>query len=233
MSTATRSRAARVAEEIQAEILSGNLATGDRLGLRTELIERFGVSPSVMNEALHILRERGVLTVRPGVNGGVFVADQPAQVRLGAIDVWFAPTVTGPEKLFEARTYLDDLFAGVALGRATPEDMRAMEWALHEMNTHRDDPRGHLESIMRLHLAIAKASRVEVLIGLYESILALLRTGMTRASFVGKHEEMVTHSLQVHADLVGAIRDGDQVLLAKVLELHRRDTDRACAPPPE
>lgn len=221
-----QSRAAGVAEQIQTEILAERLPTGSRFGLRTELIQRFDVSPSVMNEALQLLKERGLVTVRPGVNGGVFVAEQPAQLRLGAIDVWFAPTVLDPAKLFEARTYLDDLFSGVALDRATPEDLRGMEWALHEMHAARENPREYLEATMRFHLAVAKASRIDVLIGMYESLVALLRNGITRAAFVGEHQEMVEHALTMHSNLAEAIRGGDHVQLGKILELHRQDTQR-------
>ena len=62
---------------------------GAHLGRRTEFIERFGISPTVMNETLRILRGRGLVSVRPGAGGGVFVASLPPQVRLGAMDLWF------------------------------------------------------------------------------------------------------------------------------------------------
>jgi len=221
-----RSRASWLAETVQDEVLACALPTGSRLGLRTELIDRFGVSPSVMNEALHILRERGLVEVRPGVNGGVFVAAQPAQVRLGALDVWFSRTIADPVELFEARVRLDELFAGVALERATPEDVRAMEWALHEMAAARDEPRAYLEATMRLHHAIARAARIAVLVGMYESILALLRGAITRAAYTSGHREMVGHALEAHGNLVTAIRDQDREALDKALAVHRRDVER-------
>jgi DNA-binding FadR family transcriptional regulator len=220
------SRAQQIAVEIEADILARRLAAGTRLGLRTELIDRFEVSPPVMNEALRILRERDLVTVRPGPNGGVIVASPPPQLRLGGIDVWHQGLTVEPEQLFEARSQLDTLLTTVAAQRATPEDIRAMQWALDDMRAAGDDARAFLNANMRLHVAIARASRIELLAGFYESIVTLLSTTMTKATFVQDKDELREHNLQVHADLILAIRDQDTIALQKLLRLHHQDTVR-------
>lgn len=229
----TPSRAEHVAEAVQDEILSSGAREGTRLGLRTELIDRYGVSPSAMNEALRLLRDRGLVTVRPGPTGGVFVAGAPAQVRLGAIDVWFSATVRDPRDLFAARTFFDDAFAALAVDRAGPEDVRAMAWAVEDMRAHRADARGYLEASMRFHRAVAGASGVMVAVGLYDTVVALLRSGMLRAAFVEPGPEdgsgtgdRVEHSLEVHEGMLAAIREGDRVAMAKLVALHGGDLRR-------
>jgi DNA-binding FadR family transcriptional regulator len=221
-----RSRAEAVAEAVQDDIAARGAVTGDRLGLRTELIERYAVSPSVMNEALGLLRDRGIVTVRPGPSGGVFVAEQPAQVRLGAIDLWFSPAVPNPRELFDSRTFLDDAFAAVAVDRAGPNDVRAMESALHQMQTHTDDAAAYMQATVAFHAAIAHATGLTVAIGLYETVVALLRGGVVRASFVEPRAEMVGHALQIHEDMAAAIRDRDHQAMTKLLALHGADLDR-------
>lgn len=221
-----RSRAQQVAADLEARVLAERYPTGTRLGLRTELIAHYSVSPAVMNEALRILRERDLVEVRPGPNGGVFVANPPPQVRLGGIDVWHQGLMVDPDQLFEARRHLDALFAPIALHRATPEDVRAMEWAVEDMRSARDDARALLDATMRLHLAIARASRIEVLIGMYQTIVATLNATMTKASFVPHAQELRQHSLALHADLVSAIRNRDTLALEKLLTLHSQDMVR-------
>ena len=221
-----RSRAQRVAADLEARILDERHAAGTRLGLRTDLITTYGVSPAVMNEALRILRERGLVEVRPGPNGGVFVDSPPPQVRLGGIDVWHQGLVGDPEQLFEARRHLDTLFAPVALQRAAPDDVRAMEWALDGMRGAQNDAHALLDATMRLHLAIARASRIDVLIGMYQTIVTLLSSTMTKAAFVPHQEELRRHNLDVHAGIVNAIRDRDPVALEKLLSLHAQDMVR-------
>jgi DNA-binding FadR family transcriptional regulator len=220
------SRAQQIAAEIEAEILASRQPTGTNIGRRTDLIRRFGVSPAVMNEALRILRERSLVTVRPGPNGGVIVDSPPPQVRLGGIDVWHQGLSIDPEQLFDARTHLDDLLTTVAVQRATPADIRAMEWALDDMRAAADDARAFLQANMRFHVAVARASKIDLLAALYESITAVLSATMSKASFVDPTHQLRSHNLQVHADLIAAIRDQDVTRLQKLLTLHRQDTIR-------
>lgn len=220
------SRAQQIAAEIEAEILANRMPTGTRLGLRTDLIGRFEASPPVMNEALRILRERDLVTVRPGPNGGVVVASPPPQLRLGGIDVWHQGLTAEPEKLFEARSQLDRLLTMTAAQRATPEDIRAMQWALDDMRAAGHDAKAFLRANMRLHLAVARASRVDLLADFYESIITLLSATMTKAAFVDDTDELLEHNLQVHANLIIAIRDQDTIALQKLLSLHHLDTIR-------
>lgn len=220
------SRAQQVAAEIEAEILARQLPSGTKLGLRTDLIARFGVSPAVMNEALRILRDRSLVAVRPGPNGGVIVDSPPPQIRTGGIDIWHQGLTVDPEQLFDARTHLDSLLTTVAVQRATPEDIRAMEWALDDMRAALEDAPAFLAANMRFHLAVARASKIELLAGLYESIVAVLTATMTKASFVDPGHELRRHNVQVHADLIAAIRDQDTTRIGKLLALHRQDTIR-------
>ena len=67
----------RVADELRALIVSGELADGASLG-RADLVERFGVSRPSLREALRILEAEGLITVERGVRGGV-VAHEPDQ----------------------------------------------------------------------------------------------------------------------------------------------------------
>lgn len=224
------SRAQRVAAGIENEVLTSRLPTGSRLGVRADLLSRYEVSAPVLNEALRILRERDLVTVRPGVNGGVFVANQPPHVRLGALDLWFSGLSIDPVQLFEARMHLEDTFAQMALHRATPEDIRTMEWALDEMRAAGPDPRSYLDTNMRFHLAIARASRIEVLVGLYESLVTILSGALTRAEYLDNHDEILRHNLDVHANMVTAIRNGDETTLQKIMKLHRHDMVRITDP---
>lgn len=220
------SRGQQVAAKLEAQILDERLPSGTRLGLRTELISRFEVSAPVINEALRILRERDLVEVRPGPNGGVFVANPPPHVRLGGIDVWHQGLSVDPEKLFEARRQLDRLFATVAAQRATSRDIRAMEDALQGMRAAENDAMAWLTAAMALHTAIARASGIDVLIGMYDTIVTTLSATMTKASFAAGLEDKRHHGFELHAGLVAAIRDGDAVTVEKLTAEHEQDMTR-------
>ncbi len=221
----------RIAAELEREILERRLEPGARLALRTDLIDRFGVSANAMNEALRILRERDVISVKPGAQGGVFVTQLPPQVRLGVIDLWFRGLLVDAVELFEARSLLEDSFAAVAAERATPEDARDLDWALEELRGAQDDPRRYLEANLRFHGAVARAARVPVLAAMYESIVTLLRGTLVRAEFAGPNaRQVIDQNVEVHARLTKAIKARDHDALAKALLEHRADLLRISEP---
>lgn len=217
----------RLADLIEHEIAQQHLSAGDRFGLRTALIERYGVSPGTMNEALRILRERRVVTVRPGVRGGVFVAQVPPQIRLGVIDLWFRDHQMDPGELFEARSRLEDTLAVVAAERATPEDARAIAWALEGLRDARSDPLSYVEANIRFHAAIVRAARAPVLAQMYDVVVTTFRALLVRAEYVGPDAmAVVDRNVEVHAAMMRAIVEGDQRELSHALADHRIDLVR-------
>ena len=219
------SRAEVVAGHLEDEVLEARLPVGAHLGRRAELMERFEISPTIMNEALRILRDRGLVMVRPGTGGGVFVSSLPPQVRLGAMDLWFQIGNVHPLDLFEARIYLEDTLTSLAFHRADQRDTDAMQAALDNMQVAHD-ARSYLEALLRLHRALVSAARVTVLDGMHQSIVGLLQAGLTKAVFIDGYETMLEHSLNVHRDLVEAIRRHDTHLFEKTLALHHEDLIR-------
>lgn len=216
------SLAQEVAAALEGQILDERLRTGTRLGRRTDLIDRFGVGSSVINQALELLRERDLVEVKPGPNGGVIVTNPPLQMRLGGIDVWYKGLNVEPEQLFEARLYLDRLFAPVALQRAGAEHVRDMEWAMEDLRAcPSDDARAILGSTMRVHLAIARSAQIEVLFGLYQTITATLTATMIDARFTADAAaEGHRKQVELHAAIIAAIRAGDAARLSELLVAH-------------
>lgn len=217
------SRAEELADEIEMEILRAGMPAGTRLGLRTELIDRHQVSPGVMNEALRLLRARELVTVKQGQAGGVFVADQPPGVRLGALDLWFQGLTVPPLQVFESRTLLEDMFNNLALERATEVDIPAMERALQSMRDRAEEPRGFFEANVEFHRAIARSTGVEVLVGLYDAMVTVLTGCLVRAAWTDGHEATVEHNLDVHAQILDAIKARDRKRLETATHLHHVD----------
>ncbi|WP_218601397.1 FadR/GntR family transcriptional regulator [Pseudonocardia abyssalis] len=219
----TSSRAEDIADRIEMEILRSGHPAGTRLGLRTELISRFEVSPGVMNEALRLLRERELITVKPGPSGGVFTADQPPGVRLGALDLWFQGLTIPPLEIFESRMLLEEMFNNLALQHSTPHDHVAMERGLQRMTTSAGDPRGFFEANVEFHRAIAASTRVTVLTSIYDSLVTVLTGALVRAVWTDGHEETIDHNLRVHGQILEAIRAKDRKRLETATRLHRVD----------
>src|SRR2546421_12432307 len=86
------SRAEALAREIEEEISTGVLNTGDRLGTKDDLRQRFNVAVATVNEAVKLLDIRGPVEARPGPGGGVVFARAASPIRPGAQFTGFEAT---------------------------------------------------------------------------------------------------------------------------------------------
>lgn len=223
------SRAEHVASAIEDEILQARIPVGERLGRRTELIERFAVSPSIMNEALRLLRNQGMVTVRPGVGGGIFVARMPPQIRLGVVDLWFHDSGIHPMELFEARVHLEGALTEVAFARATAEDVSLMRAEVDRI-ANAPDAKAFINGVMALHRAIVSAAHITVLDAMHQSIVAVLQANISRAAYIDDYQEVHQKSVTVHRDLVEAIATRDRHAFARVMPIHNDALVRADDP---
>jgi DNA-binding FadR family transcriptional regulator len=223
------SRAERVAADLEHEILSARLPVGAHLGRRSELMDRFGISPTVMNETLRILRDRDLVSVRPGPGGGITVASAPPQVRVGALDLWFQSSTPHPLDLFEARLYLEFGLTKAAFERATPDDVAAMRSAMITLRASTDAQK-FFEAVLAFHGVVAAAAHIPVLEGMHQLVVTSIKAVLTRVVFVGDHEELLSRSLDVHDDIVAAIALHDQPSFIDAINRHDQDLIRADDP---
>jgi phosphonate utilization transcriptional regulator len=107
---------ALVQVEIEQLILRGDLAIGQRIN-ESELAARFGTSRGPIREALRALEESHL--VRSEKNRGVFVREI---------------SVAEADEIYDMREALDQLIGQRVAERATPEQLRALEAVLAEMD---------------------------------------------------------------------------------------------------
>lgn len=226
---ARSSRAERVAADLEHEILSERLPVGAHLGRRSEIMDRFGISPTVMNETLRILRDRDLVSVRPGPGGGITVASAPPQVRTGALDLWFQPSTPHPLDLFEARLYLEFGLTKAAFERATAEDISAMRTAMGSMRASTEAAE-FFDAVLTFHSVVAAAAHIPVLEGMHQLIVTSIKAVLSRVMFVEDHERLVAASLEVHDDIVAAIAVHDPASFVDAINRHDRDLIRADDP---
>jgi DNA-binding FadR family transcriptional regulator len=223
------SRAEVVAADIEHEILSARLPVGSHLGRRSELMDRFGISPTVMNETLRILRDRDLVAVRPGPGGGITVASAPPQVRTGALDLWFQPSNPHPLDLFEARLYPEFGLTKAAFERASAGDISAMRTAMVTMRAA-EDARAFFDAVLAFHGVVAAAAHIPVLEGMHQLVVTSIKAVLTKVAFVESHEHRLAASLDIHDDIVAAIAVHDQGAFIEALNRHDSDVIRSDDP---
>jgi GntR family transcriptional repressor for pyruvate dehydrogenase complex len=168
----------RLAARLGAQIESGALSPGDRLPTERELSLTHGVSRTVVREAVHQLKSRGLLLSRQG--SGVFVAPAPL-VRALSFDSQVLDSMDAVVQVREVRRALDGEIAALAAQRATRSQVAALKRALREVEQASGDG---VEEDLAFHRVLAEATGNPQFIRLLEFLEQYLTEAMrvTRAN---------------------------------------------------
>lgn len=149
-----RNRTDEVVERIASEIESGRLAPGDRLPTEQEMMAAFGVSRTVVREAVSALRAEGLVTTRQGA--GAFVGDR--SLRPFRISPDGLQSIEDVLKVMELRLAVEVEAAVLAAERAKPEEIAAIEAALDRIDAAIRRGEGAVDEDFAFHRAIAAAT---------------------------------------------------------------------------
>jgi GntR family transcriptional repressor for pyruvate dehydrogenase complex len=116
MPPAARARAFHaIVERIHEDIFAGQRRPGDRLPSEHSLGEQFGVSRAGVREALRVLELEGLVDVRHGYGGGLFVAEPSHTPILGALSVSLRLGQVDVAELYQARQLVEPSIARSAV----------------------------------------------------------------------------------------------------------------------
>lgn len=158
MSDTAKIRPSRVTEIVTAlrtRIDSGQLRPGDKLPTEPQLSAEFGVSRTVIREAVAALRGDGLLQSRQG--SGVFVL-APSLTKRGMLTEVDRGKLSSVLSLLELRIAIETEAAALAAQRCSPDQEEAMMAALANLRTEMQAGRNAVEADFAFHKSIAAAS---------------------------------------------------------------------------
>lgn len=184
-----------VNETLRDAIVNGVLQPGERL-MEIQLAEELGVSRTPVREAIRKLELEGFVVMVP--RRGTYVAD------LSLKDI---------NEVFEIRTALDVLAAGLAAERITDEELEEMERLLVYIGEYIDSENMDkiVEADSQFHDLLYKASRNDRLVGIINN----LREQFTRFRSISiAYPGRLKNTWEEHRRLLEAIaqRNADQAM---------------------
>lgn len=155
-----RSRTARVTRSIGLSIVSGRYPQNSILPGVPELMQRFGVSRTVLREAMKTLAGKGLIEAKARI--GTRVRDR-AYWNLFDPDVLLWHAASGFEPLFlmqltEMRMALEPEAAAIAAERRLDADVVEMRKWADRMGAPGITAQGFVDADLNFHLAVAKAT---------------------------------------------------------------------------
>lgn len=204
----TSSRAATLADEVEAAVVSGQIASGDRLGTKDDLRRRYDVAYGTLNEALRILQQRGYVTSRTGPGGGLFAAVPTSSDRLRHLLSVFPETGTLRD-CAEVRHALEEAVTVDATRSRTRADVAELRRILKRMEaTASTDGSEYLHENWRLHRRIAECCKNRILANLYITLLDANEPGPGFAIPDRHRVANAEENLVAHTELIDAIASG-------------------------
>ena len=162
-----KSQPQRVVDGVSARIHGGDLKPGDRVPPEPSLMREFGVSRTVVREAMSRLQASGLVETRQGV--GTFVLASPVGGPLLSIGVGDVQ-VRQKLAMLELRISLESEAASLAATRRTDEHLTGMRRALDTFDAQRQRGASTTEADFQFHVQIAAATGNEYFAEVLQSL---------------------------------------------------------------
>ena len=198
----------KISRDLGVAIVTGRYETGSVLPGEIEIADQFGVSRSVVREALRMLSARGLIESRPKV--GTRVKERRSWNLLDPILLEWMFESPPPKKfvhnLFELRMIVEPAAAELAAQKKTARHLATMGHAVEQMARHTlHTSEGQLAD-QEFHAAILDATDNELMINLSGSIGAAVRW---TTFFKFRNSKKPRDPIDEHRALFEAIADGD------------------------
>jgi len=204
-----------IVDQIQGQILTGELKPGDRLPNERDLAVRFGVSRASVREALAALQHQGLIESRVG--GGTYARRDMLGATITPVARTLAVEIDRAEEPLEVRKMLEPQIAWVAAERATAEDVAEIERCLESQQARVAAGVSTLDEDEAFHLAIARAAKNRVLEQLVVMINELIKP--SRMTPVRTTEDYI-RTLLGHKAILEAIRRKDPQAAFDAMQTH-------------
>jgi GntR family transcriptional repressor for pyruvate dehydrogenase complex len=210
-----------VADRLEDFVLQRGFRPGDRLPSERDLGELFGVSRTVLREAVKLLNQKGL--VRSSVGRGLYVAEPGAGALSSSIDTLLQLKLGRFDHILEVRAALEDLSSRAAAQRRTPDDLVAMHAALEEMDRLLDQPVLFIRSDLIFHLALARATHNPLLLGMVEPTMTLMQHVRERMVNL---PDAATGAQKNHRRIYAAVEAADPVEAGAAMAEHLQHVER-------
>jgi GntR family transcriptional repressor for pyruvate dehydrogenase complex len=200
-------------------LISAKISPNDKLPSERQLSEALGVGRSSLRNALKSLSLLGVIDQRPG--SGTYLRDTTSDLLPRVIEWGLLLGENNLEEVVEAREQLEVVLAGLAAQRRTDEDVRRLEQLIQGMTSSdvADDLNHYVDLDIQFHLAIAEASKNQVLAGVLRNLQSLLHAWASR---VIEAAGETSSSLAMHVPILEAISRGDADAARYAMNAHMR-----------
>lgn len=214
----------QIIRQLEQAILRGRLVAGDRLPPERELRELLAVSRNTLREGLRVLEQKGLVEIRKGRLGGIFVRELGAGAMAEDLGLFVQSRRVTMEHISEFRQDLESMLARRAALRASAgADLAPLRARLAEARDLAAAGPEAWESFMdadrAVHIAVAQLAGNPLHIFLLQTVHDNLHHYHVSA-YLPRDERMIRTTLEELEALVDAVSRGDSDRAEAVVREH-------------
>ena len=201
-----------IIQQVETAILQGHLTVGDRLPAERELQGMLDVSRNTLRESLRVLEQKGLIEIRKGNRGGIFVKELNADSMTESLGLFVQSQRITLEQISEFRQDLEGLVTRRAALRADSKNMgdidRLLEKAEGLARRGPSEWDAFMQADREIHLALARLAGNP----LHHFFLETVHTNFHRYhinAYLPRDEKTLEITLRELKDIVQAVSHGD------------------------
>ena len=197
----------RIVEQVRAALFAGALRSGDFLGTERSLAEQFGVSRVAARDALRSLAALGVIEVRTGKHGGIWVAHGDNRHFADSLAIQLKLIGVTHIEMLQTQAAIESYAAYLAADAATQEDFARMRALAGELESLVDDIERFTPRSIDFHTAVVEASHNRALVAQFHAMRQILLPGYA----VHTNQVKAARAVAAHRRLLALLeaRDGE------------------------
>ncbi len=188
----------KVFQQLRDLILRGKWKHGEKIPSENELSEQFGVSRVTVRNALQRLNSIGMIETRLGEGSFVkssgmenFMSEAMLTTYLYHLDI---------NEVLDYREMLEPVITGLAVSRATKEDINELKRIFSDMQESINDIHGFADLDLSFHFKIAEITRNSLVIATFQTLREIMSA--TMKDTVKKLDTKI--GIPYHNDLIAA-----------------------------
>ncbi len=206
-----------VATELRSMILHGQFNGMDRLPADLSFADEFGVSKHHFREALRLLEQDGLVKVKPGRNGGIFLTTPDVDVLTRTFSGILARKGTRLKDLMDARLVIEPGAAALAALNATADEVAG----LHDIvNRQESQPAYDSGMNTRFHVGLCAAAHNETLLLMMRSIESMIESIDIDVRTITSERSITEESVKAHRAILRAMERKDPERVAGLVRVH-------------
>jgi GntR family transcriptional regulator, transcriptional repressor for pyruvate dehydrogenase complex len=215
-----RGLAHELVERLKERILAGDIEPGQKLPAESSLMDEFGVSRTVVREAISRLQAAGLVETFQGRGSFVLALPEATQFSLEASQIRSHRDIVD---MIDFRLGIEVEAAGLAAARRTEHQLKAIERALVEFKRIGENPSKGVDADYTFHVKVAAASGnrfiAELLGSLGPMMIMLPRTRLQPAYTISDATHFTRVTLE-HENVYLAIANSDTEAARAAMRLH-------------